>query len=164
MNAVQAKTSKSRKRPYNDWCKAVFQKQGGDLPSHAVIEDDVTTPAPRKQQPLLKAAAKAAAKQVEEHASTSESAVITQEERARAETLPEAHFSQSALRRAIDKSASGSGVSIVTGIEGVAIAESASKGESIAVSSEMDSAESSLDKALAAAKKTSNKRKKHRHH
>jgi len=154
MNAVEAKMSKSRKRPYNDWCEAVFQKQGGNLAQHVAMEAEKTTAELKKQQPLLKAAAR----QPEEHDSKAPKTVVEPEARARAEAREEGRVTQSALRRAIDES-SGSGFEIATGIEGVAIAEKAT--HITAVSSEMDSAEDSLDKALGAAKKMS---KKHRRH
>merc|ERR1719215_483282 len=165
MNAVDAKMSKSRKRLYNDWCQAVFQNQGGVLSKHAeaieaVSKDDATTTALPKQEPLL-----ASARKSDEPASRAKREVIEPKARPRAlarqEARAEAHVTQSALRKAIDESAdsNGAGFEIATGIEGVAIAEKATKVQ--AVSSEMDSAEDSLDKALGAAKKMS---KKHRRH
>jgi len=160
MNAVDAKMSKSRKRPYNDWCQAVFEKQGGVLSKHAeALEADETTPAPKKQQPLLKASAR----QPEEHDSKAEKADIKQEARERAQARAEGRVTQTALRRAIDESAdaNGAGFELATGIEGVAIAEKAT--HVAAVGSEMDSAEDSLDKALGAAKKMSKKTLHKRH-
>lgn len=158
MNAVDAKMSKSRKRPYNDWCQAIFEKQGGVLSKHAeAIEADETTPAPKKQQPLLKASVR----QPEEHDSKVERAKVEPEAQARAQAREEA--TQSALRKAIVQTASadGSSFELTTSIEGVAIAEKATN-LSPAVGSEMDSAEDSLDKALGAAKKISKKHKRHR--